>query len=569
MKLESFTVERYRSITKAKRIKLKKTSVLVGPNNEGKSNLLRALVLAMTILTNRKYAPTPPWGRRTGLQSVSYDWGLDFPVDLQHSKPKGESVIVLDFHLTQEELRDFYREVGSRITGNLPLRIAISANGVKVAFHKKGPHSKELSKKAEKIADFLAKRIRFEYIPTVRTAEYAEEIISSMVARELEKLEIDEEYKDALDRLAKLQQPILQGLSESIQKTFKQFLPQVNSVEVRIRQEERYRALRRAAEIIVDDGIPTSLSYKGDGVQSLAALAIVRHSTDRGANGRSVIIAVEEPESHLHPNAIHELKQVLDDISATHQMILTTHNPLFVDRRTIGNNIVVQNNKARAATNIEEVRETLGVRAADNLRHAELVLIVEGGADKFALESLLRHYSQYLSNALNNGTLAIQALGGASNLSYHINLLRACICMHHVFLDHDKAALESFKRAESNGILDNRDTNFAKVGGLNESEFEDLFEEDLFAELIKNKYRVSVLSPKFKSKKKWSDRLKDCFDQHGKHWDEKTEVEIKTLVANAVATNPGTALNAHKKPVFDSLVSALETRLKEREKAQP
>jgi AAA15 family ATPase/GTPase len=43
MKLKSFTVERYRSITKAKKIRLGRVTVLVGPNNEGKSNLLRSL----------------------------------------------------------------------------------------------------------------------------------------------------------------------------------------------------------------------------------------------------------------------------------------------------------------------------------------------------------------------------------------------------------------------------------------------------------------------------------------------------------------------------------------------
>ena len=51
MKLKSFTVQKYRSIIAAKRIPVGRKTVLVGPNNEGKSNILRALITAMNLLT--------------------------------------------------------------------------------------------------------------------------------------------------------------------------------------------------------------------------------------------------------------------------------------------------------------------------------------------------------------------------------------------------------------------------------------------------------------------------------------------------------------------------------------
>jgi hypothetical protein len=50
MELVSFSVQNYRSITKANRIEIGRSTVLVGPNNEGKSNVLRALVTAMEVL---------------------------------------------------------------------------------------------------------------------------------------------------------------------------------------------------------------------------------------------------------------------------------------------------------------------------------------------------------------------------------------------------------------------------------------------------------------------------------------------------------------------------------------
>ena len=98
--------------------------------------------------------------------------------------------------------------------------------------------------------------------------------------------------------------------------------------------------------------------------------------------GKNLVLALEEPESHLHPNAIHQLKGVLQEIATRHQVIMTTHCPLFVDRTSIRSNILVNNRMARPARSIQELRMALGVRAADNLQHAELILLVEGDDDR-------------------------------------------------------------------------------------------------------------------------------------------------------------------------------------------
>lgn len=57
MRLSSFSVVNYRSITNARKIQTNKTTVLVGKNNEGKSNILRALTLAMDIM--KMYSSDP------------------------------------------------------------------------------------------------------------------------------------------------------------------------------------------------------------------------------------------------------------------------------------------------------------------------------------------------------------------------------------------------------------------------------------------------------------------------------------------------------------------------------
>jgi AAA15 family ATPase/GTPase len=87
MNLVSFTVRNYRSITKAYKLPLGNFSVLVGPNNEGKSNILRAIVTSLYILsdysddlTRRRFNRSIRIRRsRTLRERFAYDWETDFP----------------------------------------------------------------------------------------------------------------------------------------------------------------------------------------------------------------------------------------------------------------------------------------------------------------------------------------------------------------------------------------------------------------------------------------------------------------------------------------------------------
>lgn len=115
------------------------------------------------------------------------------------------------------------------------------------------------------------------------------------------------------------------------------------------------------------------------------------------------LLAIEEPESHLHPRAIHQLRVVLDELSTQHQVILTTHCPLFVDRTNLKSNIIVNKKRASPAKNVAELRDILGVRASDNLRNAEIALVVEGEDDRLALLALLPVVSKRIGTAINTG----------------------------------------------------------------------------------------------------------------------------------------------------------------------
>jgi putative ATP-dependent endonuclease of OLD family len=493
---------------------------------------------------------------------------MDYPISKQSKFPKGETEIVLEFGLEEKEYSEFQSEVGSKITGLLPLKFCIGKSGVTVAYYKKGPGAVVLSRKSAKIAEFVSSRLEFEHIPAIRTAESAQDIVYELVSRELAGLERNPEYVAALETIAGLQRPLLASLANNIKRTLKQFLPQVQDVELDLSSEQRFSALRRGVLMSIDDGTMTPLEYKGDGVQSLAALAMIRHASAGSGKEKNFVIAIEEPESHLHPKAIHELKDVIDHLGEEHQVILTSHNPLFVDRRVLSSNIIVNNKKAQPARNVNEIRDILGVRASDNLRNAEMVLVVEGEDDVNSIMDLLRARSTYLCQCLNNGTLALDSLGGGAKLPYKLSLLRDSICLYHVFLDYDKCGQDSYAAAKRSGLLEDGQINFARASGRKESEFEDLLQVSLYKAAVEAKFRIVLASKKFKGPKKWSERMKDVFVASGKHWDENIKNELKNVVSALVTSNPSTALSAVDESVFLGLITALETRLKEKEKAQ-
>jgi energy-coupling factor transporter ATP-binding protein EcfA2 len=566
MLLISFSVRNYRSITTAHKLRIDKSTVLIGPNNEGKSNILQALVTAMKALSE------PMVMHSIGQKMLKlhlrflheiYDWNRDFPVHLQAQQPEGESVFNLEFALTPEEIEEFWKEVGSRLNGTLPIQLTLGKDTATFKVTKRGPGASTLSQKALPIAQFIEKRLDVEYIRAVRTAEDAQRVVEEMVARELKPLEQNPLFQDAMNKVGELQKPILEQISNSIKETLSVFVPAVKSVSVRISKEERYRALRRSCEIIVNDGTPTKLQYKGDGVKSLAALSLMRHSAESGARGKNLMVAIEEPESHLHPQAIHQLRVVLQELSEKQQVVITTHCPLLVDRRNVRNNIIVRNNTAAQAKYIHEIREVLGVRASDNLQHAEIVLLVEGEDDRVALQGLLKHASQSLAEAFADGTIVIDSLLGAGKLSYKIGLIRNAVCLHHCFLDADEAGKRAVNQATKDGLLSPDEFHLSTCNGMSESEIEDMYDPNPYRKAIESRYGISFDSPKFKNDKKWSDRMRDVFKQQGKLWNETVGKQVKEEIAGIVAANPGQSLLQQKRGAFDALVTALEQKLKE------
>ena len=554
MQLVNFSVTNYRSITKAHKINLQNITVLVGRNNEGKSNILMALNVAMeTMMQHAIHA---------NVHERLYDWQRDFPVQLQQRKNNLDSIFRLNFRLNHDENTEFFRTTGIRSNEDIPIELKYGQdNRAKITVPKKG--SSSFNDKSEKVTAFICERIAINYIQAVRTEDMAMDVIHRLISTELSKLYDNEEYKSAEQTIYNLQEAVYNDIANRILAPLQEFLPQLTNVEIKSRGRRLvWRGFRNDVDVILNDGTPTSILYKGDGIKSLVSLAILKESKNEiGAS----IIAIEEPESHLHPEAIHSLVNVINGISENHQVIITTHNPLFVQRNNISNNIIVDHGTAKPAKNIKEIRELLGVLPEDNLINASHVLVVEGEDDKIALNKILSSLSPTIKDALIKNKLVIQPLAGATNLNYELSRLRSYVCRYFVFLDADEAGYDAAEKAIEKGLLSESDVKYSICNGNNTAEFEDCLKKDFYIEAIRNKFSVDLGVTSFRNSKKWSDRVKTVFLSQGQRWTDAVEKKVKMEVTKLIPVEDAdSVLDEHKRGSIDALVNALENMLSQR-----
>ena len=565
MQLVAFSARHYRSIVDAYKLPVGNYTVLVGPNNEGKSNIVKAIALSLTFLTKGRLNRISRSIRARHLMPGSefdfdYDWVRDFPVTLQQRYPTGRSEFTLEFELTEQDFQEFAKQVGVKLNTHLKIKLGLGPEDISVDILMKGMTKQSLNLKRSRVIDFVRTHVSTQYVSALRPTQMALEIVDELVEGELRILEDQPQYRMLVQAIETLQQPILDKIAQKLKTTVSGFIPGVR--RIRITNERLRRAFRTNFNIMVDDGVNTELASKGDGIISLAAMALAQHVSAEGLGGKSLILLIEEPESHLHPQAIHGLRLVLKGISEQQQVIVTTHSPILVERETVRRNIIVRGGRAVQAKTIADIRDALGVQMADNLVGASLVLLVEGETDRNLLSFVLPSRSVKQKDALKRNLLVIYHMRGASNLLYKASLYKQGICSVHVFMDNDDEGRGSISRAVAAKVLEPSDYNLTKCAGMRVSEIEDLLEPSAYVDAVQRVFGVNLDQPEFhSSKEKWSDRVRRAFDEGAKMWDDSIKMAVKQTVIDSCVAFGTDCLNAHRQHVIDALIEALESKL--------
>lgn len=304
--------------------------------------------------------------------------------------------------------------------------------------------------------------------------------------------------------------------------------------------------------LIRDSGLRLPLAYIGGGEQEI--LAFRWWFLDDKA-----IFAIEEPENHLHPKLCREISRFLKQQSQNHQVFLSTHSPMFADKKDISNNWVMRYKRPEEGEYGESEIQKIETKGDLKLALAELgvlpsdiylndfVVFVEGGTEQRAILPILG--SKLGVNMEDN--IGVINIGGDSNLEHYLRiwleLIEYAPADYIVVLDRHSGELVSRLARELN--IESTKFRIWRKGSI-----EDYYPLDIAVEALKELFGVEVTKKDFEKNQPVDKELKRILEDRGKirkGW----KVEIGTYVAEKMETE---SIPSEIKDVFKYIKSRVE-----------
>jgi predicted ATP-dependent endonuclease of OLD family len=391
-------IENLRGYNEADLTLRKTTSVIVGPNNSGKTSILSLLDWVFNKISINELNPKK--------QLTESEEKLVLP-----ARDAGRSArrLILE---TKFDDRRVGRKFDCDKNGIAKLRFNIRLNPQTFVYLALGDPTISESSESDSDAIELLERIReqfnFVHIPSFRDArsERFKETLDLALEDRIERRALHEqqggapgEHRSVKRSLEDLESTILK-LAEPLWDEMSEKLPpgMADNAQVNLdcQQSELLAFLESNLSLTVQTGehdketVP--MDELGSGLQSLLDLSITETEL---SEDKQTILAIEEPEAFLHPSAQRVIAQRLLDNEFIDQRIITTHSPIIVEESEFGEVILCKNHKFYEPDEVEskkreEINTALLSGRGSEMLFAESVLLVEGESDRQFFERIRR-----------------------------------------------------------------------------------------------------------------------------------------------------------------------------------
>lgn len=317
---------------------------VVGPNNCGKSNLIRALELAL----DPEAVYSPSHDRPTkDTPSVGAPPTTRIALTFQIGKTSPEKTLLRRAQAYELAIRKV-RNASTRgsvktYAADREIRIVTTfgtGGARQTSFQAKGFGAASLptqSTEHTKLEAQFRSVVRFAVIHSGQDLqsllkgkflEILQLVISDHLGDEISKAEAArDEY------LSSLKTQLLEPLRGLIQERVGGMFPEISNAELVPAVPTVYDTLA-SVDIRLGDAVTTPLSEKGTGIRGAVLVSMLQYLAEQSK--RSLVLAVEEPEAFLHPAGQEGIRDQLEDLAMRTDvsLVVTTHSPYVISRKS-------------------------------------------------------------------------------------------------------------------------------------------------------------------------------------------------------------------------------------------
>ncbi|REJ76313.1 MAG: DUF2813 domain-containing protein [Acidobacteria bacterium] len=507
MPISRIRVVNFRSI-KAIDESISPICALIGPNNAGKSNILRSIqrVLEKDWLTRNSFTEEDVYGRDPD-KDIEITLELDPPYEYQRFKeaePVDISSIYFEFTRYKIGPNAGERRLEQKCfgpEGDAPVVLAKAPKkGERRKFETLYSTPKEVRENNPLIYIGSNRTLRSQ-LPGSRYSVLRQlfESIDQNLQDPENKIKVkriggEEIEVTRLERFHRLMQEAMKVLRtdqfNELERTIK-----VNALKLLgfdpVEDEEKLNLFfspfdtfefYKSLDLQIGEGeMSISATEVGDGLQNAIIMAMLQALESHKKKG--AIFLIEEPEMFLHPQMQRSLYKTLRELGKTNQVIYTTHSPHFVAIPEYDEVILVRKDQEgtslrRSDLDNNDVRREKLIKEFDPERNemffATRLLLVEGDTEKLAFPE----YANRLGFDVDRAGATIVEVGGKRNLVEFAKIASSFKIPTGIVYDKDSSEFKDDRESENeyNAKLDS----FKTADGVNEVwRFDKNFEDEL------------------------------------------------------------------------------------------
>jgi predicted ATP-dependent endonuclease of OLD family len=393
MRILEIEIQGYKSFKSVKLDQLGKLVILIGKNGTGKSNLLELIEFLF-----RDLDALPQKALGAANEHLWHGFEIGEPIlvhvrvevdgeALSRSLPKEfaftpPKTVAIDITRAVEqsagnmewrtrELTIGERKIVSAGAVRKSEELAISEAELKVAGEGSTPGPAAPADLPQKILQAVSQVLlaRFQVIPSARNRQFTPAGNAARVSV------LDDQTLTQIQTLAQLVKPGERRRKfNPLQRSLKEIIPNAEGISA------------PQGQVFVQEGrLEIPLALTGGGVQEIVNVLCRIQALQQAREGS--VIGIEEPEAHLHPDAMKLLLGHLRAEETVSQYWITTHSPFLIDRADLESVWMVSKNDGTSdvgrltdANSLRTAFLDLGIRPSDVL-YSDAVLLVEGDSD--------------------------------------------------------------------------------------------------------------------------------------------------------------------------------------------